>query len=104
VKYYITVLMGTVTTTETASPLILQLVPKAPCRIVPIDVMVCLNFTGLGTLMLRQPTIQLASADATVVTPPPKKIALRVRQEAIAPTVFKCMDFPMIQNTNPSRS
>jgi hypothetical protein len=97
-------LMATVTMMVTDFPLILLLVPGVACRTVQIGAMVCLSFTGLGTLMLRQPTIQLASANATVVTPHSKKIALCVRQEAIAPTVFKCMDFPTIHHTNPTRS
>ena len=98
-----TVAMVTVTAAETPSPLILRVVLAAPCRIVPIDATVCLSYTGLGTLTLRQPTIRLASLDAIVATPPLKKIAIPVRQER-ATTVFDSMDFPMIQNTNPSRS
>ena len=103
-KYYTMVMMATVTTTETASPLILLLVPGGSCRIVPIDATVCPSCMGLGSLMLRQPTTTVELANATVVTPPPKKIALRVRQEVIATTAFTCMDFQTIQNTNPSRS
>ena len=98
-----TVAMVTVTAAETPSPLFLALVLGVLCRIVPIDATVCLSYTGLGTLTLRQPTIPLASADATVATLPLKKIAIPVRQER-ATTVFDSMGFPMIQNTNPSRS